>query len=288
MSYRNIVVFLDQSPASQVRLGVALNLAAEHDAVLTGLYLDYIPFSPDVEYVVSGSQLEKYQADLKHHQHAAEQQFNAAALKATVRHTWVYGYTYETKQAIAFCRSADLIVVGQYDPDQPIRFLAPDFIPRILLGAARPVLVVPYHNYLVDQTYRHVLIAWNGSRDAARAIADALPMLRFATRITLLSIGQQADPFTDISTLPKPDIKAYLHQHMIRAELVEKHISVSALEWLMSNVGDWILEQALALDRPTDLIIAGAYGHSRLDEYLLGGVTHTLLDRSDIPLLLSH
>lgn len=288
MSYRNIVVFLDQSPASEIRLEVALNLAAEHDALLTGLYLDYIPFSPDVDYVVSGSQLEKYQSDLKQHQQYAEQHFRTAALNAKVRHTWIYGYTYETKQAIAYARCADLLIVGQYDPDQPIRFLTKDFIGRALLGAARPVLIVPHHKVAIDQAYRHVLIAWNGSRDAARAVSDAMPMLRWATRITLLSIGQEADPYTDVSTLPKPDIKAYLHQHMIRAEIVEQHVSVTALEWLFSNVGDWILEHAQAQDIPTDLIIAGAYGHSRLDEYLLGGVTRTLLERTDIPLLLAH
>ena len=288
MSYRNIVVFLDQSTASETRLTIALNLAAEHDALLTAIYLDYIPFSPDVDYVVSGSQLEKYQADLKQHQQQAEQSFAAAARQANVRHTWIYGYTYETKQAIAFARSADLIVVGQFNPKDSIHYLNQEFVGRVLLGAGRPVLVVPHDNYPVDQAFRHVLIAWNGSRDAARAVADSLPMLRWATRITLLSIGQDADPYLDTSTLPRPDLKAYLHQHMIRAEIVETHVGVSLVEWLLSNVGDRILEHAHSQEYAVDLIVAGAYGHSRLDEYLLGGVTRTLLENSSIPLLLSH
>jgi len=121
-----------------------------------------------------------------------------------------------------------------------------------------------------------VLVAWNGSREATRAVHDALPLLRRAEKVTVLSI----DPDEDAEPrLPGADVSLHLARHGVTAQ-------AATIAGTDVAVGDLLL--SYAADHDIDLIVMGAYGHTRLREVVLGGATRTLLRHMTVPVLMSH
>jgi len=172
---------------------------------------------------------------------------------------------------------ADLTVVGQLDPDELLP--RPEYrIPeRVALESGGPVLVVP-HAGTFPTVGRRVLIAWNASAQSARAVRDALPVLKKAEGVTILtfnpaSLGGNGDE------KPGAQVAAHLAHHGVAAK---------ARELVVDDVaaGEMILSQAA--DEGADLIVMGAYGHARARELVLGGATRTLLKRMTVPTLMSH
>jgi len=150
------------------------------------------------------------------------------------------------------------------------------FLPEELaLGVGRPVLVVPRYGTF-ETVGQRVLIAWNGSREATRAVNDAIPILKMATKVTVLSVDPEGEPDR---RLPGADLALHLARHGIAAEAE----STQALD---IGVGDVLLSRAA--DLGADLIVMGAYGHSRLREMMLGGATRHLLQHMTVPVLMSH
>ncbi len=159
-------------------------------------------------------------------------------------------------------RYSDLAVIGQTDPEGPTAGSARDLPERMLLGSGRPALVVPYAGRF-DSIGQRVLVAWNGSREATRAVNDALPLLERASRVIVLSVNPP-DPGSGRGAPPGADIALHLARHGVRAE-------ASAVTTEDVRVDDMLLSQAS--DVNADLLVMGAYGHSRLGELVLGGAT---------------
>jgi nucleotide-binding universal stress UspA family protein len=145
----------------------------------------------------------------------------------------------------------------------------------LALGVGRPVLVVPRYGTF-ERLGERVLIAWNGSREATRAVHDAIPILKRAITVTVLSIDPEVDspPRT-----PSADITLHLARHGIAAEAA----STSSVDF---GVGNALLSRAA--DLGADLIVMGAYGHSRMREMVLSGATRHLLQNMTVPVLMSH
>ena len=145
------------------------------------------------------------------------------------------------------------------------------------MGTGRPILIVPYRAELTALG-RRVLVAWDGSREAARAAHDALPLLHKAELVTLLTVSERETDFERHRPGLKRMLKNY-ERHGIRVR-VEETIrgDLAVADALLSRAGD----------RDADLIVAGAYHHSQLRESLFGGVTRDLLDHMTVPVLLSH
>jgi nucleotide-binding universal stress UspA family protein len=181
----------------------------------------------------------------------------------------------EGEDLIGFARAADLVVYGQ-DSDE--YRLPTGFDPQdLIVAAGRPVLVVPYAGAFAT-VGRRVLVAWDGSREAARAAHDALPLLGAAEAVTLLAVADGEAEFERGRPMLDRMLKNY-ERHGIPArahETPQGDLSVSdvLLSW--------------AADFGADLIVAGAYHHSQLRESLFGGVTRDLLDRMTVPVLMSH
>ena len=169
-------------------------------------------------------------------------------------------------------RYVDLTILGQTAGD-----LAVDqtrTVEALLFGSGRPILLVPaVGTYKTD--LRHVLCAWNGSREATRAIADALPLLRQAGNVTILS----ADPAGAARREPGADIALHLARHGVKA-------STSPTYAGDLTVGDALLNRAA--DLGADLLVMGGYGHSRTREAIFGGATRHVLDHMTLPVLMSH
>jgi nucleotide-binding universal stress UspA family protein len=281
MSYRSIIVFLDHGKRSKARLAVALQLAVAHKAHLTAIYLYYMPFDPSINHAVSAPLLTEYKKELTQQEKYSYEDFLASCTASNVMHHWIAASTYEASAAIAYARCCDLVVAGQFNPHDPLNTVDHGFMDRLLLAVGRPVLIVPRHEARIDITFPHILVAWNGSRDAARAITDALPLLKRAEDITVITAHKLTQKEAVQSAIPPPDILAYLRHHALDAVVIEQ------AEHCMDD-GDWILARSGGLDLRADLIVTGAYGHARLNELLLGGVTRTLLHSAIIPVLMSH
>jgi nucleotide-binding universal stress UspA family protein len=171
-------------------------------------------------------------------------------------------------------RAADLIVIGRdRDPSDPFYSLDPG---TVLLRAGRPVLVVPPRS-VQSLNAKKILIAWQDSREARRAVRDSLPFLAAADEVLLTQVCEQDD--SERAKGPVHDVARYLAQHRIGASA-----------GIMLKAGGGVADELIRVAQleKIDLIVAGAYGHSRLGEWVFGGVTADLLAHSPVCCLFSH
>ena len=171
-----------------------------------------------------------------------------------------------------FARLYDLSIVTQAEPDS---LGAEDLVVEgALFEAGRPVLVVPYVQ-TAGLTLERVVVAWDGSRQAARACADSLPFLTKATRVEVVMVSGERPKAGEVQGA---DIAQHLARHDIKVEV--KRISEAG------GIGETLL--SYAADSGSDFLVMGGYGHSRLREFVLGGATRGILDAMTLPVLLSH
>jgi nucleotide-binding universal stress UspA family protein len=174
-------------------------------------------------------------------------------------------------------RYADLAILGQIDPDGNEMAAIRPRPERVALESGRPVLVVPYAGHF-ETMGRRVVVAWDASREATRAVNDAIPLLAAAETVTVLAIDPHQGP-TGHGELPGADISLHLARHGVKAT-IERTVSAGV------PPGEVLLSRAA--DLAADLLVMGAYGHSRARELLLGGVTRTILNSMTVPVLMSH
>jgi nucleotide-binding universal stress UspA family protein len=168
---------------------------------------------------------------------------------------------------------SDLVVIGQRELHELPGYWSPE---RLLLASGAPILVVP-SGWKSEPTSKKILVGWNASREARRAIADALPFLLAAPSVTLLVVDSNERPDRH-GEEPGADIALYLARHGAQVE-------VEQVSSRGSPVADVIL--SYAADHGVDLIVIGGYSHARSVEMVFGGVTRTLLKQTPIPVLMS-
>jgi nucleotide-binding universal stress UspA family protein len=274
---KDIVVNLSLGDRHDPAAEFAVSAAAALDAHVAGLAFVYDPFVPAMEMGVIPS-------DLIEIQRVESGRLAANAIKRfddTARRNAVSAETrnIDTSASTApetFARIArrfDLSIVAQPRPETPgtDEMLAE----AALFGSGRPVLVVPYIQQAGLKLDR-VMVCWDGSRVAARATADALPLLARAGTTELVTV---TDASGDADEIPGIDIAGHLARHGIKVEL--KRIVRADID-----VANLILSHAA--DTSADLIVMGGYGHSRLREFVLGGVTRGLLQSMTVPTFMSH
>jgi len=172
---------------------------------------------------------------------------------------------------VGTCVLTDLAVVGQTDPDrrEPMRDV---LIESLLFHARLPLMLIP-HAGLRDFQPDRAVIGWNGSATAARAIRAALPLLALAKSVTVVVVDE------DRPRLPGAEVAAYLARHNISAHLRE-------IENPVTGAGQALLN--FAAEENADWLVMGAYGHSRMREFLLGGVTRHVIGDATLPVLMAH
>jgi nucleotide-binding universal stress UspA family protein len=198
----------------------------------------------------------------------AREDFERVCLKSGLSVAWREAVGREPEILAAAGRLADVIVIGR-PGEKDEAPLAASF-DAALFDSGRPVLLVPPGAAGAIGT--HVVLGWDGSAEAARAVSAALPLLAVAERVTVLT-GGQAD-----KEAPASALLAYLLRHGVRA-----HAETFAPG---AHVGQALLAEAAR--RGADLVVMGAYGHSRLREMILGGTTREVLNRSTLPVLMAH
>jgi nucleotide-binding universal stress UspA family protein len=275
MTFKDILVYADTDTANAARLDLAAAIARAHDAHLAALHVappPYIPAMPGGEISVD---LIRQQEDYQRQQTALARQAVAAARQRTgVDFEWREAANDVRGAALLQSRYADLVIVGQGsgDDEDPRES---DILPEVMVfGAGRPVLMVPRHGKFA-QTGQNVLIAWKRTRESTRAVHDALPLLKRAKAVRVMEVN----PTKGDTHIAGADIALHLARHGVKAE-----VSSTVADDI--DVGNAVLSRAA--DLGADLLVMGAYGHSRLREFVFGGVTREILRHMTLPVLMSH
>lgn len=267
------------TPGDDTAVDVAVALARRFDARLTILEIVNLPMPaanpwglmPDVAIGDVYDRLRAQGEANAGHRRAA---LADAGIQVEVRVVEAL-FTEPPRVSMGMAHTADLAVVAGPANDGAEGSIAHDFVASLLLGSGRPVLVVPPGAAAPDDGGA-ILVAWRPGAEAARALHDALPLLRRAPRVDVVMVDPGSATEGDQAL---SDITAHLARHGVRANPVVQAARgrpVSAI----------LLEHAREM--PAQLIVAGGYGHSRLREWVMGGVTRELLLGSPVPLLLSH
>jgi nucleotide-binding universal stress UspA family protein len=275
MNYKSMTVCLDNSAESSRRLDFALTLAAQNGAHLTGLHLTYLPNFYYDPYAQWAPMMVEWQNSAQKKRDLVKENFRTVARNAGLNVNWVNEDSTAFRQIVAHGRTSDLIILGQRNPSDSETDLGENFPERFILKLGRPVLLLP-HEGVRPKAFGRIVIAWDGGREAARAMADAMPFLKKAQQVTILTIAEKIDKKND---LPDVDIAAYLAKHDVIVEVDRNEdIDVTPADWLLYR----------AADIRADLIVMGAYGHSRFTELIMGGTTRAMLKKMTIPVLMSH
>lgn len=257
MSVSDILVCVDSTEAATDRIRLAQRLAQQHAAYLIAAYI--LDDRPE-----SAAMAEE-----------AEQRFRQSIRLQGISGDWRLIDGPDTAQIVTLAKSVDLAILGQYSPQtQNGTGFKPD---DIATACGRPLLVVPYIGGFTS-VGDNVLIAWDGTREATRALNDALPLIETAKSATVMTVVDREREFERAQADLKR-IVAHLEHHGVAArseEVVRGGLSVSDL--LLSR----------AADLGADMIVAGAYHHSPLREALIGGVSRDLLRHMTVPVLMSH
>jgi len=275
MCYKTILVHTDQDERCAVRVEVAIRMAKQHDAHLIALYTQR-PFVLPGYLMQVGKEIEEVQQKA-----AAEAMARTRAVYNNLVSSmgikcseWRSTVNSPVDAVIMQARYADLVVVGQTSPSE-VSNNTKGIPAQLVLAVCRPVLILPYAGSF-HSIGRRILVAWNESREATRAITDALPLLKCADSVKLISLSPKHGAREDIAVT---DIVQYLARHEIKVEVLSDHV-------VDIDVGCILLSRAA--DLSADLLVMGGYGHSRLREWVLGGATRTILDSMTVPVLMSH
>jgi nucleotide-binding universal stress UspA family protein len=274
MSYKDLLVVLDESRHCRTRLATATALARRFGARLAGFYaMPRLELSPFLADQFPPEALAEAHARVAQRRDDAEALFREVTDTGGITAQWREAQGDATDLATWHGRHADLAILGQADPDEDV---GPDIaVERFLLGTGRPTLMLPY-NFAGEAPGRSVIVAWNGTSQAARAVHDALPLLAGAEKVVLLTVDHPSAPIGDSGGAT---LAEHLAQHGIAAQprLVVTD-GIAPADALLSY----------AADEAADLIVMGVYGHSRLRELALGGVSRQILAHMTVPVLLAH
>jgi nucleotide-binding universal stress UspA family protein len=275
-AYRSILVHMDASPRCAARLALARQLAREHDttALLAMLALEPRPV-PEPLPKDLGMPVFRSELDPDHRRRAFDT-FNLALGSGDPAMTWVelppVAPAWGMVQASHY---VDLMVLGQRDPEDVLTSDVPrDLVEAVVMESGKPALVIP-HAGRFDNVGRNVLVAWQPTRECARAVEAALPLLQRASRVQAVSWGE--DSFGPAETTF--GIVRALRWHGVECTARRYPEEPEKLgELLLAN----------AATQGCDLLVMGCYGHHRLRELMLGGTTRTILRSMTLPVLLAH
>jgi len=274
---KQLLVHADATPQFAQRLEFACRLAARHGAGVTALYAS--PSASEALPVASGMgpglavKRENLQDTELARARSVFEQLRPAGLAAD----WAEIHAFPLATAFAGrALYADLLVLGQHGPGEGWSTLMPaDFLETVIALSGRPALVLPYTSARPGLP-GNVVIAWKPGRGAARAVTAALPILRGANAVHIVSWGGDAE---EDGEGEGPNIVSYLKAHGIESTWHREGAEPA-------NLGDVLLSRAF--DLQADLLVMGCYGHARAYEWVLGGASRTVLKSMTLPVLMAH
>lgn len=279
MPYKTLLLHVDPTPRSAQRSLLAARLAAVHGAHLIGAAMTGIS-----RHVFAGGGFDAADPVFSHHldqlrtqARTALHSFEAAVVAAGTGSFEARVVDDDAAGGLALqARYADLCILGQFDPDSSAPGALPYVAETVLLNSPAPALIVPYAGEFGGDFHRP-LVAWDGSLQASRAVRGALPLLAAAGHAEVLVFNAEGAPEPH-GEQPGADLALYLARHGIQVNVTERRID--------GGTGEALLSAAADLD--ADLLVMGAYGHTRFREIVLGGVTRTVLQAMTVPALMAH
>lgn len=277
-SLRQVLVHLDPTASARPRLAAARRIAQQQGAELAALYavtptFVELPYAPEVGPTLAAALLE---IDEDRRAHVLKD-FDAEMTLPGPMASWTQTDDLPTAGVVAQqAFYADLLVLGQHDSADPAARCVPaDLVESVLIASGRPAVVLPSIGWTrpIGDT---VAIAWKETPEAARAVQAALPFLQRAARVHVLAWNEE-----DAARVGgrKLDLEGYLRVHGVKAAFhVEGDVAGDLGEMLLSRV----------FDLEADLLVMGCYGHARAREWILGGVSRTLLSSMTLPVLMAH
>ncbi|HKB52772.1 MAG TPA: universal stress protein [Ramlibacter sp.] len=277
-SLTQLLVHLDASSHSRHRLEVARAIAQTHGAAVTALYavtpaLLVVPFAPEAGPGVANA-LAQIDAGRRAQAHT---EFERWPTTPGAHAAWAEVQDYPIVPAVVRQSFyADLLVLGQSDPEDSESAGVPfDFPELVMAGSGKPALILPFA-ITSDTVGQTVVIAWKPTREAARAVSAAVPLLQRARRVHVLTWGGSEEPVIGA----KLDLDGYLRLRGIEPIWHREGGDEP------SDLGDLLLSRAFDLEG--DLMVMGCYGHSRAREWVLGGTSRTVLRSMTLPVLMAH
>jgi nucleotide-binding universal stress UspA family protein len=277
MTYATVMVCLALDQSNEARLQVAGELAERFEADIVGVAA--AQFAPPL-YFTDGAAaqrlIDQEEASVKRRLADLEAQFRTATRNRGGRAEWRSAMDFPARFVLAQARCADIVVSGGQSPAFSDAFALAS--PKdLVMQAGRPLLVVPDHVNRLD--LRSIMVAWKDTPEARRAVADALPMLRKARDVAIVEIPEHGDD-RSAAMVRVADVAAWLARNGV--------IATARVPEAAANEPAAIQLERIAGDVGAGLIVAGAYGHSRFRELILGGVTEYLVTQSARSVLLSH
>jgi nucleotide-binding universal stress UspA family protein len=279
MSYKTILVHVDQSRHAAKRIRIAADIAMAENGHLIGAAMTGMS-----RFIYDSGTLNPNDPDLANHLEFLHERANRslAEFDLIAREMGVLSFErrlIDDDVGSGIClqaRYCDLVVIGQSDLKDLSLGVMLDLPDYVLMNCERPVLIIP-HAGRFDHVGKKVLVAWNASAESTRAVTGAIPFLKCAStvEVAIFNSAAQSDAH---GAQPGADIALYLARHDIKVEVIQQTTD--------SNIGNALL--SLAADASSDLIVMGGYGHTRFREILLGGATRTILESMTIPILMSH
>jgi nucleotide-binding universal stress UspA family protein len=260
------------------RIELGMRIAREHDSAVTVAYATLpgyalVPLAPDL----GASALQALRDFDELRVREARKGFDRVGTRTQVPAEWIQCCDLPVEsEFVRQALYADLLVLGQEDPgDAEAGWMPPAFVEYAIAAGGKPVLVVP-HSVPVPREFGTVLIAWKETREAARAVAAALPFLERARRVVALSWG--TDDALTRNALDR--LAAYLRSHGVNGIETRPQADEGP------DTGELLLSRAA--DFGAELLVMGCYGHGRVREWVLGGVSRTILRSMTLPVLLAH
>jgi nucleotide-binding universal stress UspA family protein len=280
MALKNIGVFVDATPEGEQRIDYAATLAHHCSAHLAGIHV-VSAVRPEYRsdyYVIGEKAIRALLVERKAADEAAtsnvRRRFEAISAKRDLSAEFrVIRRGGPDEDLTLSSLHSDLVVIGQRELQELKGYASPE---KLLLASGAPILIIP-SGWKSESIGNKILVGWNASREARRAVADALPFLVAASSVTLLVVDSEQRPGRH-GEEPGADIALYLARHGAHVE-VEQVLSQGA------PVADIIL--SCAAEHGVDLIVIGAYSHARPVEMMFGGVTQSLLKEAPVPVLMS-
>jgi nucleotide-binding universal stress UspA family protein len=280
MSYKTVLVALNEINRLDALNTSAVKIAKIDAAFVRGLYtIPAAQIYPSTGFEAVPQMFEGHQTFFKNNLAKVKNAFETALQKAKLQGEFVSiegRSPLISDEIISHGKSADIIIVSATDPSE-VSGVELDCIERVLVAAGRPLLVLPRgseHVLDLDQ----VVVGWNGGKEAARAVFDAIPLLQSAKSVHVVCV----DPKNEERVTPEEPgrrIVATLQRHKIKSE-------AKTMEGGGESAGKALLKHAQEIN--AGLIVMGAYGHSRLREFVFGGATRHVLDDMTRPVLMSH
>lgn len=281
MTYRSLLVLLDQSHQTAARSQAAIGLAKALDCHLVGI----APMGVSMPVVEEAAESHSRLAPLGQGTPRDQAERTTERFREECRTAGVKSFEATVDEAdmasslVRHAHCSDLTILTKADPAAPDHLMDQELVEHVVLHSARPTLILPYAARFdtIGTIGTNVMVAWDDSREAARALADALPLLRLAKHVHVVTCKEQGVDTNGLLRVRWDELRQWLVRHDVSAELGIETSDGGVLEAILSH----------ATHLRTDLIVMGAYGHSHFS-HVQDGKTSSLLAEISVPVLFSH